>query len=68
MQRIGRMLLGGTNDNVTIEIADTAEDQDYIANEDSDIEFSEEEVEVEVPTRQKTRRGEHNLTPSMKAY
>ena len=30
--------------------------------------MKEEEVEVEVPSRPKTRRGEHNLTPSMKAY
>ena len=28
----------------------------------------DDETEVEVQTKMKTRRGEHNLTPSMKAY
>ena len=38
MQHIGRMLLGSTNDNITIDVGgDSAVmDQEYIANEDSD--------------------------------
>jgi hypothetical protein len=46
MQHIGRMLLGGATDNVTIDIENTAEEhQDYIVNADSDRESDESNVE-----------------------